>query len=484
MFGVLVVRDTARRIGFLCGFSGMVDGRWTIEGFVPPLFDAQARDAIWLDGEAEMLNFAERIQAIEQGEEAEVSAELAALTSEHETALAQMAERHRAKRAARRMSREKLDGDAPALAQLDQQSRADKAEHKRLRASIEQACEPIASRLVSIQAKRSALEQQRSLRSQQLLPQMQATYVIQNANGKRQDIAALFAPGDVPGGAGDCAAPKLLGYAYANELEPIALAEFWWGAAPDTGGRHPGVFYPACRGKCGPLLPFMLEGLHADPPPLFGDEAIAAHEPTTVFEDEWLVIVNKPCGLLSVPGRHNRLKDSVLNRLRERYPEATGPMLVHRLDLDTSGLLIAAKTQEHYAALQRLFAVREIDKRYVAWLEGDVTGDSGVVELALRVDIDDRPRQIHDEVHGKRALTEWRVLSRADGRTRVAMYPRTGRTHQLRVHAAHPRGIGAPIVGDRLYGRPGQRLLLHAESLAFVHPHTGKRVEIEVPAPF
>jgi len=280
-------------------------------------------------------------------------------------------------------------------------------------------------------------------------------------------------------GAGDCAAPKLLAQAYRLGLRPLALAEVWWGAPPLTGGRHAGVFYPACRGKCGGILPHMLGGLDAEPVPLFGAERIADDEPRLVHEDPWLLVVDKPCGLLSVPGRHDQLRDSVSVRLRRRYHQA---LVVHRLDLDTSGLMLVARDDETHAALQRLFARREIDKRYLAWLDGEVAGDEGRVELPLRVDLDDRPRQIVDPVHGKRAVTDWRVLERAGGRTRVALWPRTGRTHQLRVHAAV--GLGCPIAGDRLYGRGGGRLMLHAEALAFTHPRTGARLELTQSAPF
>jgi tRNA pseudouridine32 synthase/23S rRNA pseudouridine746 synthase len=223
----------------------------------------------------------------------------------------------------------------------------------------------------------------------------------------------------------------------------------------------------------------MLRGLAADPVPVFGAEPVPADEPRMIFEDRWLVVVAKPAGLLSVPGRGDELQDSALARLRARYPDATGPVLVHRLDLDVSGLLLAAKDADTYAALQRLFARQEIEKRYVAWLDGDVIGDGGVVELPLRVDLDDRPRQIVDPTNGKPAITEWRVLDRVGSRTRVTLFPRTGRAHQLRVHASHPRGIGAPIVGDRLYGRPGERLLLHAAQLTFTHPHTRALVTFE-----
>jgi tRNA pseudouridine32 synthase / 23S rRNA pseudouridine746 synthase len=334
----------------------------------------------------------------------------------------------------------------------------------------------------------STLDASRAARSRELMAGIQDTYHFANANGDVRSLREIFAPAEPPGGAGDCAAPKLLADAYRRRLLPIALAEFWWGAPPRSGDRRAGSFYPACRGKCAPILTHMLVGLPADPPPVFGATPIDASAPRVVYEDEQLLIVDKPCGLLSVPGRSAQLKDCVLTRLRDRYPEATGPLLVHRLDLDTSGLLLAAKDSATYAALQRLFAQREITKRYIAWLDGDVSGTDGTIDLPLRLDIDDRPRHIHDPVHGKRSVTTWRVLERTQRRTKVALMPHTGRTHQLRVHAAHPDGLDAPIIGDRLYGRAppadGQRLLLHAESLQFIHPTTGAAMHIERLAPF
>ena len=320
------------------------------------------------------------------------------------------------------------------------------------------------------------------------LRQLQATYRFASATGTLRTLAELFRPGLPPGGAGDCAAPKLLAHAHRHALRPVALVEVWWGAMPRSGDRRAGSLYPACRGKCAPILSHLLDGLSADPPPLFGGAFVPANEPVVVFEDSWLAIVEKPCGMLSVPGRSAHLHDSVSTRLRERFPDATGPLLVHRLDLDTSGLLLVAKDAGTYASLQRLFANRAITKRYIAWLDGEIVGERGTIDLALRVDVDDRPRQIHDPVHGKHAITHWRVLAREAGRTRVEFLPYTGRTHQLRVHAAHPHGLNAPIVGDPLYGREapseGERLMLHAECLAFVHPVTGERISMERPAPF
>jgi tRNA pseudouridine32 synthase / 23S rRNA pseudouridine746 synthase len=332
------------------------------------------------------------------------------------------------------------------------------------------------------------LDDARTARSRTLMGQIQESYHFRNARGETRSLRALFAPAEPPGGAGDCAAPKLLAHAYRVGFTPLALAEFWWGAPPPTGDRRAGVFYAACRGKCLPILMHMLDGLSADPPPLFGSAAIDPAEPLVVYEDEDLLIVNKPSGLLSVPGRSAALRDSVVTRLRVRYPDATGPLVVHRLDLDTSGLLLVAKRLSTASALQRLFSLGEIEKEYVACLDGSVAADHGHIMLPLRVDVDDRPRQIHDPVLGKPAHTEWHVLSREQGCTRVRFTPHTGRTHQLRVHAAHPQGLDAPIVGDRLYGRTAshddERLQLHAARLAFVHPVSGARLVVEQPTPF
>lgn len=422
MFGVLVVVTPDGILGYLRAFSGMLQGQWELPGWAPPTFDGAQRDVVWGPGEAEMLDFA---------------AQRAALLA---TALP--------------------DGDT--------------AHRARIAAAVE------------------ALDGRRTARSRVLLAQIQDSYRFANARGEMRALRDLFVPAAPPAGAGDCAAPKLLAQAYRLGLTPVALAEFWWGAPSVTGDKREGVLYAACRGKCLPILTHMLDGLPADPPPLFGAAAIDPAEPRVVYEDEHLLVVNKPSGLLTVPGRSASLQDCVVSRLRERYPHATGPLVVHRLDMDTSGLLLVAKSLEVAKALQRLFALREIEKQYVAVLDGKVANDGGHIMLALRPDIDDRPRNIHDPVHGKPAHTEWQVLARDPGdhggRTRVRFTPHTGRSHQLRVHAAHPAGLNAPIVGDRLYGRTppddDERLLLHAERLAFVHPVTARPVEVQAPAPF
>jgi len=477
MFGVLVVEDAAGRVGVLRAFSGMLRGRWFVEGFAPPLFDPVERDRFWPAGEAELAVLAARIDELREGAAARALLDQAeAAEAQQLLILAGIATRHAASRADRHA--------APVrTAAHDQQSRADSAERRRAEAERRAVRAGLAVRARAQAALVEAAVEARAARSRALLGQIFDSYVVVDARGTRRSLASVYAPEAPPGGAGDCAAPKLVAHAHRLGLRPRLLAEVWWGPPPATGGRHAGTFYPACRGKCGPLLPVLLAGLDVDDPPRFGDGVPAAVEPRVVFEDPWLVVVDKPVGLLSVPGRHARLRDSVATRLVARYGEAT--RVVHRLDLDTSGLMIVARDAETHADLQRAFARREVAKRYVAWLDGEVAGDTGTIALALRGDLDDRPRQIVDAVHGKAATTTWQVLARGPGRTRVALHPHTGRTHQLRVHAAHRLGLGAPIVGDRLYGRvDGARLLLHAEALAFRHPRTGARLAIEAPAPF
>ena len=278
-----------------------------------------------------------------------------------------------------------------------------------------------------------------------------------------------------PGGTGDCCAPKLLQYAYQQNLKPLCMAEFWWGATTHTELRQHLNYYPACRGKCKPILTWMLEGLEVDPDPeLLG---FAHLEPKTVYEDEYIVVLDKPSGLLSTPGRIEEYSVEML--MRQRYPDA---VVAHRLDMGTSGLLIVAKTLEAYRPLQEQFIKHQIKKKYVAKLEGRGKKEEvrGTISLPLRPDPMNRPRQMVDMEHGKRAVTDYEFLSD----DLVALYPQTGRTHQLRIHCAHPDGLGRPIVGDELYGTKGDRLMLHASEIWFRHPITGQEMHLASSPPF
>lgn len=278
-----------------------------------------------------------------------------------------------------------------------------------------------------------------------------------------------------------CAAAVLLDFANRHGLENIALTEFWWGSPPLDRVRRHQHFYPSARGACGPLFEFLLQGIEVEPrpePPVLA----ASDELDIVYEDRYLLLVNKPGGLLSVPGK--TITDSVQVRLRQKFPDATGPLLLHRLDLGTSGLLLAAKTPEIHQSLQQQFIQRKIKKTYVAVLDGELRQKEGSIDLPLRVDLMDRPHQMVCERWGKPARTTWKLAAVDYGRSLVRFYPETGRTHQLRVHAAHARGLGLPIVGDELYGQPAERLLLHASELEFWHPGNEKILKVLCPAPF
>ena len=490
MFGVLVVATPEGQVGFLAGFSGMLAGRWEVEGYVPPLFDQAARRAVEPAGEAVVKRLwaeAERLAAAP--ERLEHARRLERFEARAESWRGRLRQWQLANRAERQRERARLQNTEEAeravvLARLGQQSRADAARRKRLEAALAAARKKIQTQSVRLERRLRALERLRWLVCGRLMQQLHATYEVPAADGTSRGLRALFAPAEPPSGAGDCAAPKLLAFAHRQGLRPLALAEFWWGPPPPTGGRVAGAFYPACKRKCGPLLPVLLAGLPVSEPRRFAPPDRRRVPLEVVFEDDWLAVVAKPAGLLSVPGRDATVTDSVLARARVRWPSASGPLIVHRLDMDTSGLVVIPKNQQAHAELQRQFLARTVKKRYVAWLEGTVAGTSGEESFPLRVDLEDRPRQIFDPLLGKKAVTRWQVLERRIRRTRVGFFPETGRTHQIRVHAAHPLGLGAPIVGDRLYGHPGPRLLLHADRLAFFHPHTGAEVVFESPAPF
>lgn len=339
------------------------------------------------------------------------------------------------------------------------------------------------------------LRQQRKQMSEELQLWLFRQYRMENALSETKDLVDIWRDYHSspriqqkyplpPGGSGDCCAPKLLQYAYQHHLQPLCMAEFWWEtphpvvqSSPVGEIRHHLHYYPACQGKCKPILAHMLKGLDVEANPM---ESAMSGLLETVYEDDSLVVVNKPTGMLSIPGKGEQ--PSVYSILRERYPDAEEPMIVHRLDMATSGLLVVAKTKNAHQNLQRQFYEHTVVKRYIAIVEGVPANQKGTIVLPMRPDPLNRPYQVVDMEHGKQAITDFEVLSVSDGRSRVALYPHTGRTHQLRVHCAHPDGLHAPIVGDLLYGTPADRLYLHAEYLEFTHPVSGQRLQFQTEA--
>lgn len=485
MFGVLVVEDSEGKLGYLAAFSGNLAGSNLHDYFVPPIYDMLQPGDFFRRGEAEITAINNNISRIEQSVEyISAKQDLEAATADAERQLAELKSVLTERKTMRDIRRnEGEDNDMLIL-----ESQRDNADLQRLKRKLKEYVATCAERYNVFVAELTKLKEERQRRSYLLQMQLFEQFRILNGRGEIKTLVELFAPtaqGVPPAGAGECAAPKLLQYAFLKGYKPIAMAEFWQGASPRGEVRHHDAFYPACNGKCKPILSFMLEGLNVEQNPLCN---IVPPEPRILWEDRWLVAIDKPCGMLSVEGKSG--VRSVQDWLSEHYPDLLGPNIIHRLDQSTSGILILAKDKATHKAMQEQFVKRTVKKRYTALLRGVVVDDCGTIDLPMRLDYDNRPRQMV-AADGKRAVTEYRVLSRDGARTRVEFYPITGRTHQLRLHSAHRLGLNAPIVGDEIYGVVGagdtsavSRLCLHASYLAFTHPHTGEEITISSPAEF
>ena len=552
MFGVLVVEyedeSGALLRGFLAAYSGLLGGRNDWPYFVPPVFDAQQPDGHFKRTEREISainseiraieNDPEYLQSVEQHEQTKkrLQAEVDAFKAEVDAA--------KVRRDARRKSGEPLSEEEQA--EMIRESQFMKAELRRRRKAMEQANStlhiPHSTFLKSLQRKRKQM-------SDELQRWLFSAYRMLNAKGEERDLIDIFREythAMPPAGAGDCCAPKLLQYAYLHHLRPVCMAEFWWGESPASEIRHHLHYYPACRSKCLPILTHMLKGLDVAPNPLAQKRHSA--EPRVLYADEYIMVVDKPAGMLSVPGKaesvRSEFSDSANISVEEYFAnlqlptnsqlpteqftigEADNSKLkiqnskflkaAHRLDMDTSGLLVLARTEQAYVELQRQFASRETVKRYEAVLSGVPTQNSKLktqnsstqpsgcleaISLPLIADINDRPRQRVDMEHGKPALTLYNIVEvravdantavayttkKVDkGRTLIHLYPKTGRTHQLRVHCAHPLGLACPILGDPLYGTErADRMYLHAAELTFRHPVTGETMHFLSPSGF
>lgn len=484
MFGVLVVRTPDGTIGYLAAFSGNLAHSNVHDYFVPPVYDLLRPDGFFKQEEEQISAINRRIetltcsaaymQALKAYQEDKTKAHHALLKAKEELQSAK----------ARRDEQRRMDLTEAQREALVRESQFQKAEYKRLEKRWKCELSERESTLKNFESEISRLKQERKTRSATLQRKLFHQFQMRNALGDEKDLCELFAhtPQQVPpAGAGECAAPKLLQYAYLHQLHPLAMAEFWWGNSPITEIRKQGNFYPACKGKCAPILAFMLQGLEVEENPLIKDKH-AEWSPEIIYEDADLLVVNKPAGMLSVPGKEPGR--SLIDRIQDLYPDSQEWMAVHRLDMATSGLLLLAKNKAVYQHLQAQFKNKIVQKRYVAWLDGIVSSTNGMISLPLSPDWMNRPRQMVNHTEGKPAQTRYEVLSRTDTRTRIAFYPLTGRTHQLRVHAASAEGLSTPIVGDELYGTPSDRLYLHAESLDFIHPRTGIRIHVEKAAPF
>ena len=494
MFGVLIVQPQEEEpspIGYLAAFSGNLAGKNLHPYFVPPVYDLLQPQGFFKIEEEQISAINARISELEVNPHyLHLKEKLNAETEQANLELTQAKEKLKAAKEERELRR----NSSPALSEEEQailirESQYQKAEFKRLERGWKERIKTLEKEIATFETETDKLKTERKKRSAALQQKLFEQFRMLNARGEIKDLCTIFEQTvhkTPPAGAGECALPKLLQYAYLHQLKPLAMAEFWWGNSPKTEVRHHGYYYPSCKGKCEPILQHMLQGFKVDKNPLSAN-AHKKEELEIVFEDEWLVVVNKPSGMLSVPGKEEEA-DSVYHRVKARYPEATGPMIVHRLDMATSGLLLVAKTKEVHQHLQEQFMNRSIKKRYVALLDrseqNGLPEETGTINLPLCLNPLDRPRQMVSEEYGKPAVTEYRILNYSDKYIRIAFYPLTGRTHQLRVHAAHHQGLNCPILGDELYGKKADRLYLHAEYLEFRHPVYGDIICIQKEAEF
>lgn len=487
MFGVLIVQTEHGETGYLAAFSGILAGKNLHPFFVPPVYDLLQPQGFFKIEEENISSINRNIRQLENDKAyAALSAELARTIQSAENILATAKAQLKEAKTAREQRRKEKELNAQEEAELIRESQFQKAEYKRLERSWKARITTLQTQTEDWERRISALKSERKTRSAALQQKLFEQFGMLNYRGEVKNLCEIFGQTvhkTPPAGAGECAVPKLLQQAYLHGWKPIAMAEFWWGDSPKTEIRHHGHYYPACKGKCEPILQHMLQGLQVEENPMLKRMQVPSQNLEIVYEDPWLSVINKPAGMLSVPGKEDAV--SVYSLTREQYPEADGPLTVHRLDMATSGLMLIAKTKRVHQNLQAQFKNRLVRKRYVALLEGIVPKDKGTVDLPLCLNPLDRPRQMVHTEHGKPAITDYQVLERLDGkRTRIAFYPRTGRTHQLRIHAAHPLGLHCPIIGDELYGEKADRLYLHAEYLEFTHPITGETVRITKEAEF
>lgn len=485
MFGVLIVQTPKKELGYLAAFSGILAGNNRHSFFVPPVYDLLQPQGFFKMEEDQISAINARIKNLQENTHyVDLLRQIEKETTQARQELAKAKEKFKTAKEAREIRRKTGAPDEKELVAMIHQSQFQKAELKRLERTWKEKIALLQKEADTFTTQIETMKAERKNRSAALQQKLFEQFRMLNALGETKNLCDIFehtiqkVP---PAGAGECAAPKLLQYAYLHQLKPIAMAEFWWGNSPKTEIRHHGYYYPACKGKCEPILGHMLQGLEVEENPLLENR----HHATPleiVYEDNYLVIINKPAGMLSVPGKGEM--DSVYHRIKTLYPDATGPLIVHRLDMATSGLLLVAKSKEVHQNLQAQFKNRTIKKRYIALLDGNIPSKEGLIELPLCLNPLDRPRQMADYEHGKPATTRYQVLNEREGRTLIAFYPLTGRTHQLRVHAAHPEGLHCPIWGDELYGRKADRLYLHAESLEFVHPVTGEMISVEKKSDF
>ena len=491
MFGVLVVEDKDGNTGYLAASSGKLAGTNQHRYFIPPIFDMLDPNGFFLQEEATINALNRVIENLESNPRIEELNQLVKdCITNNEQELAEARALHKKNKAERKTLRisqkEILSDDDYSILEKDlvKQSYRDQHEYDVLKGICKQKLAVLEEELHRLLQEIEDKKESRKTKSSNLQNRLFDQYHFVNAKGEKRSVLSIFEDAIKmlpPAGAGECAAPKLLQYAYLNNFKPICMAEFWWGASPGSEVRKHQYFYPSCRSKCEPILGHMLQGLEVDDNPMLQNPS-ADLDIEIIFEDDDIIVVNKPAELLSVPGIN--VQDSVQTRIISRYPDITGPVIIHRLDMSTSGIMVIAKNKDAHQFIQDQFIRHTIQKRYTALLDGIISQQEGIIDLPLRVDLEDRPRQVVCYEYGKSARTQFQVVSVENDKTRIHYYPLTGRTHQLRVHSAHSKGLNTPIVGDDLYGKRADRLHLHAGYIKFIHPTSKEELTFEVADPF
>lgn len=490
MFGVLVVKDTEGGVGYLAACSGKLAGSNHHSRLVPPVFDMLTEDSFFLQEQDVIDNINRLIEAAETDiHHKTLKDKLTQLQAQAKDELDNLKNELKDNKEIRRQRRETIAltpdcEDKESLeAELAKQSHYDRHRLRVLKEEWKQRVDEAKAMVIPLDERLEALKQERKDRSAALQQQLFDQYAFLNKAGEKRSLHSIFSQtafGRPPAGAGECATPKLLQYALAHGYQPLAMAEFWWGAPPSSEIRQHKQYYPACAGKCKPILEHMLQDMTLDENP-FLQQADESIQLSIVYEDEHLLVVNKPSGLRSVPGV--TIYDSVYSRLKAILKDVE-PLIVHRLDMGTSGLLVVAKHASVHKQLQRQFLDRTVHKRYTALLSKALPIAKGTIDLPLIPDPFNRPRQLVCTETGKTSITQWEVISNDGTYTKIHFWPQTGRTHQLRVHSAHHQGLNAPIVGDDIYGYPAERLYLHAGHLSFIHPRTKQRMSFDAPEEF
>ncbi len=476
MFGVLVVQNAQGELGFLAAFSGNLAGQTLHPYFVPPIFNIHAPDSFFRNKEQRITAINEEIKTLStDSQHVTLLAELHSLKEQ----CSQQIQEYRAYIKTQKESRHALRQEhlpQEKRAELILQSQFQKAELKRIEQRNRDSINALENKISTYTNQIEELKRLRQQLSQELQKRLFESYIVLNGHNESLSLLEIFQQSRAtppPAGAGECAAPKLLNWAYRNNLTPISMGEFWWGESPRLEVRHHGEWYTACKSKCEPILGFMLQGLDIESP---STDYSAKRELKLLYHDKWLAVVDKPAGMLSVKGRDNT--PSVEALLSKMFPQNSEAKPAHRLDMDTSGILLIALDRATYSKLQRQFSQREIKKIYIALLDGLLTEHRGEINLPLSADYENRPRQRVDHHSGREAITRYSVVSVHNGKTKIQLEPITGRTHQLRLHAAHKEGLNTPITGDRLYGHRAQRLMLHAQQITLRHPVTEELITL------